>query len=218
MRPAAGRACRRARDCHLRRMPRDMPLPATTPRPPLGGRHERAATHILKRRPPTPQHQGAGARRLCEAVAAALLLHAVRLAGSAPSHKQQRRARRAPPAQRGAAHARQELAHAAAAPYFACRRVGHCARRHWSPFQCRFDYTGHGESSGTFKGTHPGDWYDDALLAVDALTDEAAPLIIVGGLRRPVRVPRRAPCKKSPHMVWRKRAWAGTRRRLVVCK
>ncbi|KAI8465494.1 MAG: alpha/beta hydrolase fold protein [Monoraphidium minutum] len=63
----------------------------------------------------------------------------------------------------------------------------------------RFDYRGHGESSGTFTGTHLGDWFEDALLAVDHLTDDAAPLIIVGSsmggllalhaaLRRPTRV------------------------------
>jgi hypothetical protein len=44
----------------------------------------------------------------------------------------------------------------------------------------RFDYTGHGLSSGTFAGTHLGDWFRDALLAVDSLTDEAAPLVVVG--------------------------------------
>ncbi len=42
----------------------------------------------------------------------------------------------------------------------------------------RFDYSGHGESSGTFEEGCIGDWHEDTLAAIDALTD--GPLIIVG--------------------------------------
>ena len=42
----------------------------------------------------------------------------------------------------------------------------------------RFDYSGHGESSGTFEQGCIGDWHEDTLSAVDALTD--GPLIVVG--------------------------------------
>ncbi|WP_127115268.1 alpha/beta fold hydrolase [Shimia sediminis] len=46
--------------------------------------------------------------------------------------------------------------------------------------QCflRFDYSGHGESSGTFEEGCIGDWHQDTLAAVDALT--TGPLIVVG--------------------------------------
>ena len=64
----------------------------------------------------------------------------------------------------------------------------------------RFDYRGHGATEGpSFGDTHPGEWLDDALLALDALTDEGAPQVLVGSsmgglialhmaLRRPERV------------------------------
>ncbi|MCX7559178.1 alpha/beta hydrolase [Sulfitobacter sp. F26204] len=37
----------------------------------------------------------------------------------------------------------------------------------------RFDYSGHGESSGVFTDGCIGDWADDTLAAIDALTDGA---------------------------------------------
>ncbi len=42
----------------------------------------------------------------------------------------------------------------------------------------RFDYSGHGESSGTFEDGSIADWHEDTLAAVDALTQ--GPLIVVG--------------------------------------
>ncbi|MEG3619268.1 alpha/beta hydrolase [Magnetovibrio sp. PR-2] len=42
----------------------------------------------------------------------------------------------------------------------------------------RFDYTGHGQSSGTFEETCIGDWAKDALCALDTLTE--GPQVIVG--------------------------------------
>ncbi|MEY8837879.1 alpha/beta hydrolase, partial [Cribrihabitans sp. XS_ASV171] len=42
----------------------------------------------------------------------------------------------------------------------------------------RFDYSGHGESSGTFEEGCIGDWHEDVLAALDALTE--GPLIVVG--------------------------------------
>ena len=42
----------------------------------------------------------------------------------------------------------------------------------------RFDYSGHGESSGTFDEGCIGDWHADTLAAIDALTE--GPLIVVG--------------------------------------
>lgn len=42
----------------------------------------------------------------------------------------------------------------------------------------RFDYSGHGESSGTFEGGCIGDWAEDTLAVVTALTD--GPLVVVG--------------------------------------
>lgn len=42
----------------------------------------------------------------------------------------------------------------------------------------RFDYRGHGQSSGRFEETAIGDWLEDALAAVDRLT--AGPLVLVG--------------------------------------
>lgn len=35
----------------------------------------------------------------------------------------------------------------------------------------RFDYSGHGESSGTFEDGCIGDWHEDTLAAIDALSD-----------------------------------------------
>lgn len=63
----------------------------------------------------------------------------------------------------------------------------------------RFDYSGHGLSTGTFRGTTLADWFNDALLALDQLTDQEEPQIIVGSsmgglialhlaMRRPQRV------------------------------
>ncbi|NOD47089.1 MULTISPECIES: carboxylesterase [unclassified Ruegeria] len=42
----------------------------------------------------------------------------------------------------------------------------------------RFDYSGHGESSGVFTDGCIGDWHEDAVSAVAALTD--GPLVVVG--------------------------------------
>lgn len=42
----------------------------------------------------------------------------------------------------------------------------------------RFDYSGHGESSGTFAEGCIGDWHEDTVAAVSALTE--GPLIVVG--------------------------------------
>lgn len=42
----------------------------------------------------------------------------------------------------------------------------------------RFDYTGHGQSSGAFEDGCIGDWADDALFALDELTD--GPQVVVG--------------------------------------
>ena len=42
----------------------------------------------------------------------------------------------------------------------------------------RFDYSGHGESSGAFEEGCIGDWHEDTLAAVDALTD--GPILPVG--------------------------------------
>lgn len=42
----------------------------------------------------------------------------------------------------------------------------------------RFDYSGHGESSGSFTEGCIGDWHEDTLAAVKTLTD--GPLIVVG--------------------------------------
>jgi pimeloyl-ACP methyl ester carboxylesterase len=42
----------------------------------------------------------------------------------------------------------------------------------------RFDYRGHGESSGRFEETTISDWLEDALAAIDALTE--GPLLLVG--------------------------------------
>ena len=42
----------------------------------------------------------------------------------------------------------------------------------------RFDYSGHGQSSGTFEEGSIADWHEDTLAAIDALTD--GPLVVVG--------------------------------------
>ena len=42
----------------------------------------------------------------------------------------------------------------------------------------RFDYSGHGESSGTFEDGCIGDWHEDTVAAVKTLTE--GPLIVVG--------------------------------------
>ncbi|SDF50606.1 alpha/beta fold hydrolase [Sulfitobacter delicatus] len=42
----------------------------------------------------------------------------------------------------------------------------------------RFDYSGHGESSGSFTEGCIGDWHEDTLAAVEQLTE--GPLVIVG--------------------------------------
>lgn len=42
----------------------------------------------------------------------------------------------------------------------------------------RFDYSGHGESDGAFEAGCIGDWHEDTLAAIDALTE--GPVVIVG--------------------------------------
>lgn len=42
----------------------------------------------------------------------------------------------------------------------------------------RFDYSGHGQSSGTFEEGAIGDWHEDTLAAIDALSD--GDLVVVG--------------------------------------
>jgi pimeloyl-ACP methyl ester carboxylesterase len=42
----------------------------------------------------------------------------------------------------------------------------------------RFDYSGHGESSGQFEDGCIGDWHEDTLAAIDALTE--GPIVPVG--------------------------------------
>jgi pimeloyl-ACP methyl ester carboxylesterase len=42
----------------------------------------------------------------------------------------------------------------------------------------RFDYSGHGESSGTFEEGAIGDWHQDTVAAIEALSE--GPLIVVG--------------------------------------
>lgn len=42
----------------------------------------------------------------------------------------------------------------------------------------RFDYSGHGESSGSFADGCIGDWHEDSLAAVGALTE--GPVVVVG--------------------------------------
>lgn len=42
----------------------------------------------------------------------------------------------------------------------------------------RFDYSGHGKSSGEFLDGAIGDWFEDALAAIDALTE--GPQVLVG--------------------------------------
>ncbi|WP_170400034.1 alpha/beta fold hydrolase [Ruegeria arenilitoris] len=42
----------------------------------------------------------------------------------------------------------------------------------------RFDYSGHGESSGTFEEGCIGDWHQDTVVAISELTE--GPLIVVG--------------------------------------
>jgi pimeloyl-ACP methyl ester carboxylesterase len=51
------------------------------------------------------------------------------------------------------------------------------ARRQGRAF-LRFDYSGHGQSSGSFEQGSIGDWAEDTLAAVSALT--AGPLVVVG--------------------------------------
>ncbi|SDW57855.1 Alpha/beta hydrolase family protein [Ruegeria halocynthiae] len=52
-----------------------------------------------------------------------------------------------------------------------------CARAREQGF-LRFDYSGHGESSGAFTDGCIGDWHEDTLAAVLRLTD--GPMIVVG--------------------------------------
>jgi pimeloyl-ACP methyl ester carboxylesterase len=51
-----------------------------------------------------------------------------------------------------------------------CKRLGHAF--------LRFDYYGHGQSSGAFEGGTIGRWADDAITVIDSLTD--GPQVLVG--------------------------------------
>ena len=51
------------------------------------------------------------------------------------------------------------------------------ARREGRAF-LRFDYSGHGESDGAFEDGCIGDWHEDTVAAVDALTE--GPVVVVG--------------------------------------
>jgi pimeloyl-ACP methyl ester carboxylesterase len=73
--------------------------------------------------------------------------------------------------------------------------AGHCRARSW-PF-LRFDYFGHGASSGDFRAGSIGRWLEDALAVIDGLTE--GPQILIGSsmggwiavlaaLARPARV------------------------------
>src|SRR6056297_3000234 len=50
--------------------------------------------------------------------------------------------------------------------------------RHAGRAFLRFDYSGHGQSSGAFEEGAIGDWAADAMAAIDALTE--GPQILVG--------------------------------------
>jgi len=54
--------------------------------------------------------------------------------------------------------------------------AAHCARR--GQAMLRFDYAGHGASGGRFEDGTIGIWTNDALIAIDRLTE--GPLILVG--------------------------------------
>jgi pimeloyl-ACP methyl ester carboxylesterase len=45
---------------------------------------------------------------------------------------------------------------------------------------CRFDYGGHGQSSGTFQDCTLSDWIEDSLAIVDHVLGKATPVILVG--------------------------------------
>ena len=51
------------------------------------------------------------------------------------------------------------------------------ARREGRAF-LRFDYSGHGESDGAFEDGCIGDWHEDTVAAIDALTE--GPVVVVG--------------------------------------
>ena len=55
------------------------------------------------------------------------------------------------------------------------------ARREGRAF-LRFDYSGHGESDGAFEDGCIGDWHEDTVAAVDALTE--GPVVVVGSSMR----------------------------------
>lgn len=92
----------------------------------------------------------------------------------------------------------------------------------------RFDYSGHGLSSGTFTGTHLGDWFKDALAVFDEVTEPGSKQIVaassMGGLlalhlalHRPDRVA--ALVLIAPAVGFAGRRWArltDERRRLLI--
>ena len=45
---------------------------------------------------------------------------------------------------------------------------------------CRFDYKGHGQSSGTFQDCTLSDWIEDTMAIVDHVLDKDTPVIVVG--------------------------------------
>lgn len=45
---------------------------------------------------------------------------------------------------------------------------------------CRFDYRGHGQSSGTFQDCTLSDWIEDTLAIFDHVLDKVTPVILVG--------------------------------------
>jgi hypothetical protein len=47
---------------------------------------------------------------------------------------------------------------------------------------CRFDYSGHGASNGTFASTHLGTWVEDAVGILDEVCDPDEKQIVVGEL------------------------------------
>jgi pimeloyl-ACP methyl ester carboxylesterase len=84
--------------------------------------------------------------------------------------------------------------------------AAHC-RRLERPF-LRFDYFGHGASSGVFRDGSIGRWLEDALAVIDQLTE--GPQILVGSsYGRLDRAARRASPSPAHSRAHRHRAGAG---------
>jgi pimeloyl-ACP methyl ester carboxylesterase len=105
--------------------------------------------------------------------------------------------------------------------------AGHCRSRNHSFL--RFDYFGHGASSGDFRAGTIGRWLEDALAVIDRLTE--GPLLLVGSsmggwiallaaLARPGRVKALIGIAPAPDftedLIW-DRLDAAQRRELVEC-